>query len=195
MSSKIAPKNESVCEHQPPNRLVLTGFMGSGKTTVGRLVAARLGWRFVDVDEAIEQQEGRRVSAIFAESGEAAFRRLETLALDALLREEQIVIALGGGALETPANRDLLASAPRTIVVLLSAPFAVLYERCVQQNAAAIASGDPVRPLLGSPESAASRLARRENAYRAAAGLVIDSSEQTPEDTAESLYQAVACGL
>lgn len=196
MDSKAALQKESVTsEHQPFERLVLTGFMGSGKTTVGRILAARLGWRFIDLDEVIEQQDGRKVADIFAESGEAAFRRLETAALDASLRENRVVVALGGGALETPANRDLLASSLHTITVLLSAPFDVLYERCVRQNAAAIASGAAVRPLLGDPDSAASRLARRETTYRAVAGLVIDSSGQTPQETAEALQKALACGV
>lgn len=196
MRSNAAPKDRlTPGEHQPVQRLVLTGFMGSGKTTVGRIVAARLGWRFVDLDEVIEQHDGRTVAAIFSESGEAVFRRLETAALHESLQEENIVIALGGGALETPRNRDLLAGSAQTAIVLLSAPFAVLYERCVQQNAAAIASGEPVRPLLGDPDSAAARLARRESTYRAAAAVVIDSSGQTPEETAEIAYHTVICGV
>lgn len=195
VSNAALKKESSPGEHHPFQRLVLTGFMGSGKTTIGRIVAARLGWRFLDLDEIIEQQNGRKVADIFAESGEAAFRRLEAAALDASLRETSVVVALGGGALETPANRDLLASSLHTMTVLLSAPFDVLYGRCVRQNAAAIASGAPVRPLLGNRESAASRLARRETTYRAVARLVIDSSKQTPEETAEALQNALACGL
>ena len=195
MSPTFTPHMESTREHPPLTRLVLTGFMGSGKTTVGRLVAARLGWRFLDLDHAIEQQDGRAVSAIFAQSGEPVFRGLETAALEAALRQANIVIALGGGALETAANRDLLASSPATAVVLLSAPFAVLYDRCVQQNAQSIASGDPVRPLLGDPEAAAARLARRDATYRAVAHLVLDSAAQSPEQTSEALFHALACEL
>ena len=168
------------------SRLVLTGFMGSGKTTVGRLLAQRLDWRFIDLDEAIEERDGRKVSVIFAESGEPEFRRLETAELQLALAKRGVVVALGGGALETAANRDLLATAPETAVVLLSAPFSVLYERCVLQNAAEIANGAPVRPLLGDPQSAAARLARREASYRAAAGVIIESAGQTPEQTANS---------
>ena len=178
-------------EHKPLLRLVLTGFMGSGKTTVGRLVAERLGWRFLDLDDAIERADGRRVASIFAESGEPFFRALETSALGAALREPQLVLALGGGALETAENHRLLAAAQNTLVLLLTAPFETLYDRCLRQSEQETALGLPVRPLLGDPESAAARLARRDSVYRDAAGVVLETHGQTPEESTESLLRAI----
>jgi shikimate kinase len=184
-----APKSQDPprTEQQPIERIVLTGFMGSGKSTVGRSLAQRLGWRFVDLDNLIEEREGRAVARIFAESGEAAFRSLETAALTSSLREPRLVIALGGGALETPANRHALGTASQTRTVLLTASFETLYNRCQQQIAAAAGSPLPVRPLLGDREAAAARLARRDANYREAANLVLDTTGQQPEESVEEL--------
>src|ERR1700760_4378675 len=90
----------------PVRRIVLTGFMGSGKSTVGPLVAARLGWRFVDVDDVIVAETGMPISQFFAEHGEAAFRQRERTTIARLVAEEGLVLALGGGAIEDSATRD-----------------------------------------------------------------------------------------
>ena len=172
---------------EPVERIVLTGFMGSGKSTVGRSLAQRLGWRFVDLDNLIEQRDGRAVSRIFAESGEAVFRALETETLLSSLREPRLVVALGGGALETAANRDALGTASQTCTVLLTASFDTLYGRCQQQIAAASDSPLPVRPLLGDREAAAARLARRDDNYRATANVVLDTTGQQPEESVDAL--------
>lgn len=180
---------------QPPNRverLVFTGFMGSGKTTLGRLLAAQLDWQFVDLDEEIERIVGRTVAEIFAEKGEHIFRDLETTALQTMLHETSLVMALGGGAIETPANRELLAGSSGTLTVLLTAPSATLYERCLRQRS------DPqagVRPLLSNPESFAERLSRREELYRGVASLVIDTSGQTPGQSIRSVIRGLRSTL
>src|ERR1700753_3284953 len=92
--------------------VVLIGFMGAGKTTVGRALASALHCRFYDLDEVVEQREQKQVAEIFAASGEAAFRRAESSALRALLQyhnaESDLVIALGGGAFIQKENRDAL---------------------------------------------------------------------------------------
>jgi shikimate kinase len=189
----IAPKNRSTpgsadtSAPQPVERIVLTGFMGSGKSTVGRSLAQRLGWRFIDLDSLIEQRDGRAVSRIFAESGEAAFRTMETEALLSSLQEPRLVVALGGGALETAANRHALATASQTCTVLLTASFDTLYDRCRQQIVAAAESPLPVRPLLGDRDAAAARLARRDANYRETANLVLDTSAQKPEESLNAL--------
>jgi shikimate kinase len=94
--------------------IYITGFMGSGKSTIGRLVAERLGWDFVDLDSDIEQREGDTVANIFATRGEAEFRRLETEAIRRWLKKIECgmptVIALGGGAFVQPVNYEILGN-------------------------------------------------------------------------------------
>ncbi|WP_052200886.1 shikimate kinase [Terriglobus sp. TAA 43] len=136
-------------------RVVLTGFMGAGKSTVGRLLAADLGWDFLDVDAVIERHAGNTIEEIFATHGEAEFRRRESAAIARSLGARNTVIALGGGAPEEVTNRLLLEQTPNTTVVFLDAPFAVLFDRCVLQEGAA------VRPNLQDPDAAAKRFQRR----------------------------------
>jgi shikimate kinase len=81
----------------PPLRIVLVGFMASGKSAVGRALARELGWRFLDFDREIARREGRSVQAIFRESGEPRFRELEATVAEELLAEEEVVLAPGGG--------------------------------------------------------------------------------------------------
>src|ERR1700691_2026118 len=100
----------------PPRRIVLTGFMGSGKSTVGPLLAARLGWRFVDVDDVIEAEARTKITELFARDGEAAFREREHEAIKRLAESEELVLALGGGAIETEAVRALLLGSAGTLL-------------------------------------------------------------------------------
>ena len=148
----------------PPQleRVVLTGFMGSGKTTVGQLLAARLGWSFADLDDAVEARAGLRVPEIFKQRGEQAFRLAEVEALTRLLDRQRAVIALGGGAAATPAVRDLLKSIPRTLVIHLDAEFEVLQRRCLQQ---ALDPSSMARPLLTDAEAARRRYRERAPLY------------------------------
>src|SRR5579875_783796 len=111
------------------SRIVLTGFMGAGKSTVGSLLAARLGWRFLDSDSVVEARAGMTVAEIFARNGEPAFREMEAAAI----REgaaEATVLALGGRALETAATRDFLAALPDSALIFLDAPLDTLIARC-----------------------------------------------------------------
>jgi len=120
----------------------MVGFMGAGKSTVGALLAEHVGWRFVDLDRYIEAKSGSTIARIFSELGEAAFRQMETDAISELHRHREIVLALGGGALEAETNRSLLFSDTGTYVVFLQANFDVLVERCERQS-----NAEP-RPLL-----------------------------------------------
>lgn len=146
-------------------RVFLIGFMGAGKTTVGRALAQRLGWKFHDLDDVIEQRESRTIAAIFAESGEAAFRHAESAALKALLEENgmksDLIVALGGGAFAQPENRATLEQAG-AITVLLEAPLKELRRRC-----RADADGR-IRPLAQQEEKFAELLAARQPAYEQA---------------------------
>ena len=103
-----------------PSRVVLVGMPGSGKTTVGRELAKRLGMRFLDTDHEIEVRTGVKIPTIFEIEGEAGFRRRETQTLDALTGETGVVLATGGGAVIAAENRQMLAA--RGGVVYLNVP-------------------------------------------------------------------------
>lgn len=114
--------------------VALVGFMGAGKTTVGRELALRLGWRFEDLDQWIETRERRTIEQIFREQGEAEFRKLEYLAVrEAIgsLEHGSLVLALGGGAFIDPGVQKHLQEA-KIPVVFLDAPVAELFRRCEQ---------------------------------------------------------------
>lgn len=157
-------------------RLVLTGFMGAGKSTVGALLAQRLGWDFLDVDDVIEARAGKTVAEIFSRDGEAAFRALESEAIGDQTSHEYRVIGLGGGALETESTRKLLARLDHTCVVFLDAPLEVLVARCLAQPHAA------ERPVLADREGLLRRFEQRLPFYRqahitvATAGLTLDET-------------------
>lgn len=113
----------------------LVGFMGAGKTSVGRLLSRRLGWSFDDLDDRIVAQEGRSIAEIFRDSGEEAFRHAETAALRALLdgpASSRRIIALGGGAIAEAENAQLLQAAGAA-VVFLDAPVEELFRRCERE--------------------------------------------------------------
>ena len=171
----------------PPGirRIVLTGFMGAGKSTVGQLLAGHLGWRFIDADLAIEAKAGMTPAEIFTKLGEFAFRRMETSAIAHALGERNAIIALGGGAPEVLANRLLLEQTPETAVVFLQAPFATLLQRCNQQSGAAL------RPNLADTATAEERFRYRAPLYRRCARYQIDTEGRKPGETAEALLLAI----
>lgn len=160
------------------DRIVLTGFMGSGKSSVGALLAERMGWTFVDLDREIERRDGRTVPQIFGESGEAHFRRLETAALASLLGQRRLVLALGGGAPEELGNRLLLEQTPHTAVVYLSAAYATLVQRCQRQAAD---PGATVRPVLADLAAAEARFHLRRPHYERIASHSVETSEMELE--------------
>src|SRR5262245_31769003 len=98
-----------------PRNVILTGFMASGKTTVGRVLARMLGWRFTDLDRVVERRAGRSIPALFRRRGEQAFRRLEHEAIRGLRRRRGWVVAAGGGAPVVPRNRPWLRRAGRVV--------------------------------------------------------------------------------
>jgi shikimate kinase len=114
--------------------VTLVGFMGAGKTTVGRALAARLGWRFEDLDDLIEAREGCTIEQIFEQQGEAAFRNLERLVLGDTITSKNstsLVLALGGGAFIEPHNQELIRRA-EIPSIFLDAPAEELFRRCEQ---------------------------------------------------------------
>ena len=162
--------------------IVLVGFMGAGKTTVGTLLAARIGLPFANSDHVIEQRAGRPVREIFAEDGEPAFRTLEHQVVTELLEGPAIVLALGGGAAEYPGTRDKLA---RAHVVYLH----VSYEQALRR-----VGGDDGRPLLARPDLPA-LYQRRRAVYAALAALTVPTDGRRPEAVAEDILARAATVL
>jgi shikimate kinase len=160
---------------------VLTGFMGSGKTTVGPLVAARLGWRFVDVDDVIEADAGATIAELFIRHGEGAFRDREHATIARMAAEEALVLALGGGAIERTETRNVLLTAPGTLLIHLEVELATPLARC--------RGTEPTRPVLADQANLAARYQRRLPLYRTA-HVSISVDALTPEQVADAVLRA-----
>ena len=179
-------KTETETMAQAPThlkRLVLTGFMGAGKSTIGRLLAARIGWNFLDLDAHLESRTNATIPQLFEQHGEVRFRRLESIALASALGYNNIVLALGGGTPEDLTNRLILEQTPATFTIFLDAPFPTLFDRCMLQNIG--------RPVLQDPVAAQLRFEHRHPLYRRMAALTIATADQTPAQTVEALLQAL----
>lgn len=168
-----------------PSHIVLIGPMGAGKSSIGRLLAARLQHAFVDLDACIEAETGATITSIFASEGEAGFRSRECRALkDVLMKSEASVIATGGGAVLGEASRRAMRDAG--IVVYLQVEPALQMQRL---------QGDGTRPLLAT-DNPAQRLAElqamREPLYREMADIVLDTTCHSPESAAEALAALLA---
>ncbi|MFC1974065.1 3-dehydroquinate synthase [Chloroflexota bacterium] len=128
--------------------IILIGFSYTGKTTVGKEVALKLGWSFVDTDDEIALLAGKTVPEIFAQDGEARFREMERTALDNICQSEKMVVATGGGAVIDAANRELILQ--NGVVICLEATPATIYQRLLNDDAAK--QNSIVRPLLAGNE-------------------------------------------
>ncbi len=158
--------------------ITLTGFMGSGKTTVGRILADALGCPFLDLDDLIVKKGGKSIPDIFAQDGEPAFRQLEARLLRQTVEkygESTAVLSLGGGAVTTPASATLVHE--KTVCIYLRATLDTLLERLAGESAG--------RPLADA--SLAERLAAREPLYEKTAHVVIDTDGLTPEDVSDEI--------
>ena len=163
--------------------IFLIGYRGTGKTTVGRLVAERLGWESIDADDEIERRAGKSIAAIFADNGEAAFRDLEAAVVADLCRRTQLVVAPGGGAVLRAATRDAMRAAGP--VVWLTAGV----DTIAQRLAADVASGSrrPNLTAAGGRAEIEALLAERTPIYRACATFVVDTEGKTPAEVADEI--------
>jgi shikimate kinase len=165
-------------------RIYLTGFMGAGKTSVGRTLSQRLGLPFADLDEEIERRSGATVREIFERAGEPEFRRLELETLGELVQRPDLVLATGGGTPAAPAARRLLGSTG--VLVWLNPPFATIVERIG-------ALGKETRPLFRDEVQAWELYRSRLPAYRASDLRVDVASGETPEEVAARVALLVPC--
>jgi shikimate kinase len=161
--------------------ITLVGMMGSGKSTVAPLVAARLGRPVIEVDALIEKHEGMPICEIFIAKGEAYFRRVESDLIARLLSQPPAVLSLGGGAFQWETTRDLLLA--HTVVFYLWATHEVLAARLLSTSA--------VRPLLNTPginlQETIRDLLERRGAYYGLAHYRIETDNYAPEDVAKSI--------
>lgn len=160
--------------------VALWGFMGSGKTSIGKMLAQKLGYEFVDTDELIAQRLGKPIPQIFAEDGEAAFRRMETQVLSEVIQRQRVVLATGGGMPTVPENLALLRL--NALNFYLRVPVEVLYGRLEMAQD---------RPLLQGPFDRyfriATLLSQRERFYTQAQ-FIISCGRQTPDQIAERIF-------
>jgi shikimate kinase len=167
--------------------IVLIGFMGAGKSSVGRLLARKLRFTFVDLDKWIERRERRKISQIFEDEGEAAFRSLETAALTTVLAEHEgpMVVALGGGAWVQSVNTAML-KAKDAFAVFLDADPDELRERCAKKGS--------MRPLFKDEEQFRELYAKRKSSYMQA-DLHVDTGGRSVVAVAHELAEYFQAGM
>jgi shikimate kinase len=182
-------RDEPVSSSAYAQRMALTGFMGSGKSTVGNVLAQRLGWSFVDIDQRIEAVYSASASALFQRVGEAEFRRIEAEIMAESLAVPRSVVALGGAAVDLAENQNFLRHHYSGVIVFLDGDFEVLMNRCLQQEQKATST---YRPLLHQRERALARFISRREWNSAHAHLRIDVSCQSCEQCAREILRHLA---
>ncbi len=167
--------------------LFLIGYRGTGKTTVAELLAARLGWPWLDADLEIERRAGRSIAEIFAAQGETAFRDWESRVLADLCQKARQVLALGGGIIVRPQNQQLLKSCGQT--VWLTARPETLWQRICTDRATA--ARRPNLTIAGGLDEIRRLLDQRTPLYRQSADWVVDTEDKSPADVAAEILALV----
>lgn len=163
--------------------IVLTGFMGTGKTAIGRIVARLLKYEFVDTDQLVEEVTGLTINQIFQKYGEVRFRSEEALVVKKLANKKRLVIATGGGVVLDEENVKILKK-NGTFVLLTTDPNVIL-ERVSRRN---------TRPLLAkgkTMDNILNLLKEREPYYKKCADLIVDTSSTSLDDTAEQVIKKI----
>ena len=163
--------------------IYLVGFMGAGKTLVGAALAARLGRRFVDLDERLGERFGASIPEIFAVHGEGIFRAAETDELARCADEQDAVVATGGGAFCNGANREII-SGSKGVSVYLDLPWGELDRRLAADNGG--------RPMFDDAEQARSLFEKRRPEYLRADVVITLEGSETPDDVAKRVLEEVA---
>ncbi|QDU97763.1 Shikimate kinase 2 [Lignipirellula cremea] len=164
---------------------MLIGYRGSGKTSVARPLAEKLGAPWFDADQELQRTAGKTIAQIFADDGEPAFRHLEEAAITRLLQHDPpLVLALGGGAVMRESTRQRLREA--ALVVWLKASAGRLYER-ITADAATQANRPPLTAHGGLAEIE-QLLAQREPIYQAVSHFAVDAEDRTPSEIADAIF-------
>lgn len=160
--------------------IFLVGFMGAGKTTVGRILAEKLGYRYLDADNLIESLSGKKIAEIFSEHGEEYFRALESETIESLSRKESQVIATGGGVVMRETNWETMKRGGLTIY--LKAPISAIWERIKNSKS---------RPLLqvGDPLGTATELFEKRAPFYEKADIIIDTDNLSPDSVAREIVK------
>jgi 3-dehydroquinate synthase len=185
--AQLVPPGDKLVDNEGmgDDNIILTGFMGAGKTTVGRLLAERLGREFVDTDEIIVARDGRSIAAIFAKEGEARFREWEATLAGELAGRRGLVIATGGRLMLDPRNAALLgATGP---VFCLSARAAEILSR--------LGGDDSLRPLLGGDSEARVRFLLEQRAAAYGRFRAVETGGKSPDEVAGEIVASLAAGL
>ena len=164
-----------------PRRIALIGFMGSGKTTVGRLVAARLGYRFLDLDVLITENAGKSIREIFAEDGEETFRRIESDTLYSVREMNRLVIATGGGAPVRQENQEFFENLATTFYLEVS--FKEFLNRTGRDHA---------RPLLDHSKNDLVKLYKSRLPIYRGLGQRIITDARKPQDIAAAILKKMS---
>ena len=167
--------------------IALIGYRGTGKTTVAQRLAMRLGWDWIDADVELELRAGKSIAAVFADDGEAAFRKLEAAVVAELCRRREVVIALGGGAVLRDDNRQVIAQCG-AVVWLRASVDAILGRLATDPTTAGR------RPNLtnANPRNEIEQvLAVRTPIYRACATLEVDTEDKAPAEIADEISTAL----
>lgn len=175
-------------QRQAVSIIALSGFMGAGKSTAGRALAAHLGWDFCDLDCEIEQREQCTIGDIFRRLGEARFRDIETEVLRAVLENSsgRLVIALGGGTPVQPRNADLLRNASACLA-FLELDIEQLFQRCQAGEAPLTENARP----LASDRGAFGRLYAERLTFYRGADLIVNTSDRTVEQVVAEIVSAL----
>ncbi|HWB54860.1 MAG TPA: shikimate kinase [Tepidisphaeraceae bacterium] len=166
--------------------IVLIGYRGSGKTTVGKLLADRLKMPFVDTDDLIVRRAGQNIAAIFNRHGEQKFRDLETQALNESLQQDGQILALGGGAVIREENRNALKADPQNKIFYLHHDAATLHQR-IQADPKTSVNRPALTQLNGTIDEVQHLLAARLPWYREVMNHEIDTADMSPEQIVEQI--------
>jgi len=164
--------------------IILTGFMGSGKTAVGKELSHLLGWRIIDVDDEIVNEQNMTINEIFGRLGEPAFRDIETAMIRKVARNRNVIISTGGGAVLRQENMDILRDGG--IIVCLWASPDTIFKRTKNDNR---------RPLLqvDDPLRKIRELLEHRRSFYEKADLMIDTEKKTPLQIAKEILEEAGC--